>query len=453
MKILKILLLVVIFFSINPLFLVAADNSESLIFQGREFKITKARYSGNKDYNAAVINNFGFEWEVADWNEIEQLFGQSEENAKILADFLTEKKAAGAAVTVNGEKIWSSSRSYGINPHYHSLPSGWLAHDNIQNYMVSLGSWPSERKIIAVRNYSDNVEKDCKPLPLAEEIVISDGTFGSPAYFSANDNKVYVNLEGFCRPVDILLAVQTQSGNFYSIKSDGNPTNSFEPYRVNYTGALKTAINMNHSEFSLENSTFFWLIGDSYNDDFLDILSNGQYVLGVYSFSNSGDDPNVQTYDIDLSDTTYIKSQTPNILNKLLKKALEVLSLGLLEITFDETFSPIIKFGLDTSQYTQSEMLLMESRIYILEDLKYLVARFKKGPLSLLFASSLGGDYSGLTDITGSAAIVELENNAYLEEVEHESFLEIKIDDWFQWVTPSTSQECLSDLKKLGITN
>ncbi len=126
--------------------------SESLILQGREFRITETRHWGSEDYNRAVTEQFGSGWEVADWVEIKQLFGQSLERARSLADFLTEREAAGAAVTVNGNKFWSGDRSYGINPLYHSPPSGYLAHDNIQNHMVSLGSWPSQRKILAVRD-------------------------------------------------------------------------------------------------------------------------------------------------------------------------------------------------------------------------------------------------------------------------------------------------------------
>ncbi len=142
-----IILFFVICFSLSSM----SFASESLIFQGREFRITETMHMGSEDFNKVVTEQFGSGWEVADWVEIKQLFGQSLENANILADFLTER-AASPFVSVNGNKFWSGTRLYFISPHYHSLPSGWAPHDNIQNYMVSLGSWPPQKKILAVRD-------------------------------------------------------------------------------------------------------------------------------------------------------------------------------------------------------------------------------------------------------------------------------------------------------------
>ena len=46
-----------------------------------------------------------------------------------------------AYVTVNGERFWTSDRQYFISRHEGNKPSSYMAHDNINNYYLSLGSW------------------------------------------------------------------------------------------------------------------------------------------------------------------------------------------------------------------------------------------------------------------------------------------------------------------------
>jgi len=42
-------------------------------------------------------------------------------------------------------------RDYYATRHEHNKPAGYLAHDNIDNYLISLGSWSGSRKIMASR--------------------------------------------------------------------------------------------------------------------------------------------------------------------------------------------------------------------------------------------------------------------------------------------------------------
>ncbi len=52
-----------------------------------------------------------------------------------------------------GQSFYFASR------HENKLPSGWLAHENIENYLVSLGSWHTSRPIFAYKESHTNKNK------------------------------------------------------------------------------------------------------------------------------------------------------------------------------------------------------------------------------------------------------------------------------------------------------
>lgn len=102
-----------------------------------KFILTKNKYSGNSNINMAVQNEYGDNYRVADWNDIVKYSGSIQQFVKSIN--LEEYKSA--FVTFNGNRFWSSKRQYFISYHNHNKPSGYLAHENIDNYYISLGSW------------------------------------------------------------------------------------------------------------------------------------------------------------------------------------------------------------------------------------------------------------------------------------------------------------------------
>ncbi len=114
------------------------EKEENLAFS--QFKITKQSYSETSNFNSIINNEFGSGYRVADWNdillyknEIEKLVSELKINSK------SEFKSL--MVTKNNEHWYGSKRHYFITFHNHKKESSYLAHDHIDSYYISLGSW------------------------------------------------------------------------------------------------------------------------------------------------------------------------------------------------------------------------------------------------------------------------------------------------------------------------
>lgn len=115
-----------------------------------QLSVTQQQYSPNDDHSSIVKAEIGFDWSVAEWRNLKNNFN-SADDSRNLADFISELPGS-PSVTVDGSKFWSNtSRFYGISAHYHNKPGYYLAHDSINSYMVSLGSWYDNRYILADR--------------------------------------------------------------------------------------------------------------------------------------------------------------------------------------------------------------------------------------------------------------------------------------------------------------
>lgn len=114
-----------------------------------DFAITGGRYGIYEDWDAAVKEELGNGYRPLEWHELKEYYNQGSE---ILALFdglgLTEYRN-GAAILRNGRQRYSSTRGYFASRHEHDKPGNYLAHDHIDNYLISLGSWDGERKILA----------------------------------------------------------------------------------------------------------------------------------------------------------------------------------------------------------------------------------------------------------------------------------------------------------------
>jgi len=125
------------------------NNGEGTTFEN--FAITNDVLPYNSDWNQVINEIFGSTYRVCDWNDLEEYYNNG---GDLLALFdglgLTEYRS-GASVTRNGNPSYSSTRSYFASRHEHNKPSNYLAHDNIDNYLISLGSWYGNRKIIAIK--------------------------------------------------------------------------------------------------------------------------------------------------------------------------------------------------------------------------------------------------------------------------------------------------------------
>ena len=108
---------------------------------GYVYILTTQFYLETQDLNQAVIDEFGADALVADWNDLKSHFSGS------IAVFLdgigiySDSQSKAAFIKRNGQFIHSGSRHYVIRRFDGAVPGNWLVHDHIDNYTLCLGSW------------------------------------------------------------------------------------------------------------------------------------------------------------------------------------------------------------------------------------------------------------------------------------------------------------------------
>jgi hypothetical protein len=116
------------------------------------FKKTSQKIAYGADYNQACINAFGTDWHLADWTDLKQYFSSGKDMNQLVSrlSLNTNGDDSAAWVTRNGDKSYSARRDYYMSYHNHKKPSHYLAHDNIDNYYLSLGSWDSPHYALCI---------------------------------------------------------------------------------------------------------------------------------------------------------------------------------------------------------------------------------------------------------------------------------------------------------------
>jgi len=92
---------------------------------------------------------FGEEYRVADWNNIKEYYNSGTNLSKLLDKLGLNGYQSEISMTLNGDPLFSPSRYYFFSRHVHNKPSVYPAYENIDNFLVGLGSWIGERKISA----------------------------------------------------------------------------------------------------------------------------------------------------------------------------------------------------------------------------------------------------------------------------------------------------------------
>lgn len=116
-----------------------------------QFKKTTQKVTYGSDYNQACINEFGSNWHLADWNDLKQYFSSGKDMNKLITQIDLDPNSPNAWVTRNGEKSFSNGRDYFMTYHNHIKPSHYAAHDNIDNYFISLGSWYTDQNSLCIK--------------------------------------------------------------------------------------------------------------------------------------------------------------------------------------------------------------------------------------------------------------------------------------------------------------
>lgn len=99
-----------------------------------DFRVTHQKYLCTTDLVAAVNNEYGNEWTVADWEHVKLLNSNDYRGIKM-------HKGDEYLILRNGQKYYSGNRHYFIAKHQGDIPGGFFVHDQIGNNYFSLGSW------------------------------------------------------------------------------------------------------------------------------------------------------------------------------------------------------------------------------------------------------------------------------------------------------------------------
>ena len=122
-----------------------------------DFAITKLSYDATSNWDKITQEVFGDKYRVADWNDLEIFYYEKNGDLLKLFDGLNLKEyKSSASIKRNGDIHWNGDtqkddRFYYASRHEHNKPSYYLDHENIDNNLISLGSWSGKRRIMVVK--------------------------------------------------------------------------------------------------------------------------------------------------------------------------------------------------------------------------------------------------------------------------------------------------------------
>lgn len=126
------------------------DELEGGVIYG-DFGVTEDTYPETSDWDQIVEDIFGPDYRVTDWNDLVAFHNNGGDLLELYDGLgMTEYQNA-AFVKLAGVPNYSETRYYYAERHEHNLPLGFLAHENIDDYLISLGSWNGSWKIFAVK--------------------------------------------------------------------------------------------------------------------------------------------------------------------------------------------------------------------------------------------------------------------------------------------------------------
>ncbi len=115
------------------------------------FGLTVEVFADQSDWDQIVLDLFGPDYRVADWNDLKGFYANGGDLLALYDGLGLTEHGNSAYVTRNGNRIHSGGRYYFASRHEHNRPPHYAAHDHINNYQISLGSWWGSNYIMAIR--------------------------------------------------------------------------------------------------------------------------------------------------------------------------------------------------------------------------------------------------------------------------------------------------------------
>jgi len=116
-----------------------------------DFNITAEIHEYNSDWDNIVQNEFGSDFRLADWSDLVSYYNAGGDLLALFDELGLTEYGNSAFLYRNGQQFYTGARAYFATRHEHNKPSSYLAHENINNYLISLGSWDGSRKIMVIK--------------------------------------------------------------------------------------------------------------------------------------------------------------------------------------------------------------------------------------------------------------------------------------------------------------
>ena len=114
------------------------------------FKISHRAHSEKDDLEEVIRVEFGPNYRLADWNDILCYADMIEGWAKGIG--LSKGTENSFLISRNGSRFWQGRRHYFVSRLDHDKPGNYLAHDNINDDYLCLGSWYDlEKRVLAIK--------------------------------------------------------------------------------------------------------------------------------------------------------------------------------------------------------------------------------------------------------------------------------------------------------------
>ena len=111
------------------------------------FIVSDEQINYGSDYDLACKNLYGAAWRIAEWQDLVNYHSSGGSLSNLVSHTSLDTKIS-AWVTRDGSSNYSSSRDYFVSYHNRSKPSHYLAHDEIDQNFLSLGSWYSSQYVL-----------------------------------------------------------------------------------------------------------------------------------------------------------------------------------------------------------------------------------------------------------------------------------------------------------------
>ncbi|WP_340106300.1 BACON domain-containing protein [Rhodohalobacter sp. 8-1] len=322
----------------------------------------------NADWEVVVDSVFGTEYRVADWSDLIDYHEKGNDIIQLFDSLSIVKYGQSVFVTRNGNKKYSGNRWYFASRHEGSKPGSYLAHENINNFTISLGSWDGDRPLLAIKEIRDLPDL----MPVINEMSVSTtegaqyllnyeydiqniGPGGSENF----DTYIYLSADTLFDEDDRLLKVKSES----PLDTESNriiTDNAVIPDDLS-AGDYNLIIYVDKTglieEVDKNNNI------DVYSPVIVSIEEPGN-IPSSFKLSQNFPNPFNPTTQIEyaLPEMTYVMVEVYNMLGQRVALLVnEVKSAGLHQVSFDASnfSSGVYLYRLQTDSYTETRQMML----------------------------------------------------------------------------------------------